>query len=84
MKIRERTAPRSRQEVRVRLEGTTFSDLEDYRRLYQEKYGQAIELPELAAEILTQFLAGDRGFRRWQRVRARKANGAAASEVADA
>ena len=84
MKLRERTAPRSRQEVRVRLEGTTFSDLEDYRNLYQEEYGQAIELPELAAEILTQFLAGDRAFRRWQRARARKGNGAASAEVAEA
>ena len=84
MKLRERTAPRSRQEVRVRLEGTTFSDLEDYRRLYQEKYGKAIELPELAAEILTQLLAGDRAFRRWQRARAGRGNGAATSEVTEA
>lgn len=84
MKLRERTAPRSRQEVRLRLEGTTFSDLEDYRRLYQENYGQEIELPELAAEILTQFLAGDRAFRRWQRGRARTGNGAATSKVTEA
>jgi len=84
VKLRERTAPRSRQEVRLRLEGTTFSDLEDYRRLYQEKYGQEIELPELAAEILAQFLAGDRAFRRWQRGRARTGNGAATSEVTEA
>ena len=84
MKLRERTAPRSRQEVRLRLEGTTYSDLEDYRLLYQEKYEQEIELPELAAEILTQFLAGDRAFRRWQRGRARTGDGAATSEVAEA
>jgi len=49
-----------------------------------KKYGQEIELPELAAEILAQFLAGDRASRRWQRGRARTGNGAAASEVAEA
>lgn len=68
----------------MRLDGGTCSDLEDYRHLYQEEYGQEIELPELAAEILTQFLAGDRAFRRWQRARAGRGNGAATSEVKEA
>ena len=51
----------------MRLSGQLASDLSDYARCYRECYGQAIELNELAAEILGQFVASDRAFRRWQR-----------------
>ncbi len=83
MRLRERTTPRSRQEVRLRLEGTTFSNLEDYRHLYREEYGQEIELPDLASEILSQFLTSDRAFRRWQRARARSGSDADAAKAAE-
>jgi hypothetical protein len=61
-------------ELRFRLEAEIHQELELYGLLYGEEYGQAIDTPTLAAEILRQFLESDRSFRAWKR---RRANGVA-------
>jgi hypothetical protein len=74
MKLRPRVEAEPPKELRFRLEAETYQALEMYGLLYAEEYGQAIDTPALAAEILRQFLESDRSFRGWKR---RRANGAA-------
>jgi hypothetical protein len=76
MKLRPRTGSEPPKELRFRLDGETHRELELYGELYAEEYGEPIETPALAAEILRQFLAADRAFRGWKRRRADSGNGA--------
>ena len=69
--------------VRIgKVDAETYQELELYSQLYAQEYGEAIDTAALAAEILRQFLAGDRAFKTWKR---RRGNGAgAASHNAEA
>jgi hypothetical protein len=74
LRLKPRVEADPPKELRFRLEAETFQELELYGLLYAEEYGQAIDTPALAAEILRQFLEGDRSFRVWKR---RRPNGVA-------
>ena len=76
MKLRPRVEAEPPKELRFRLDSQTHQELELYGQLYAQEYGEAIDTPSLAAEILRQFLAGDRAFKTWKR---RQGNGAAAN-----
>jgi hypothetical protein len=52
--------------VRLRLTGRLAADLDAYRQVYAHEHGREIELPAMIEGILEQFLATDRGFRRWR------------------
>jgi hypothetical protein len=84
VKLKPRVEAEPPKEIRFRLEAETYQELEMYGLLYAEEYGQAIDTPALAAEILRQFLESDRSFRGWKRQRANghaerpRAGGAAA------
>lgn len=73
MKLKPAPRPAAPREVKLRLEADAFGELEAYSQLYEEEYGDAIDVPKLAAEILRQFLQNDRAFRAWKRRRAREA-----------
>lgn len=79
MKLRPRVEPAPPKEIRHRLDGDTYAELELYAQMYQAEYGEEIPAPALASEILRQFLAGDRAFRRWKRQRANGASDATAA-----
>jgi hypothetical protein len=70
VKLKPRVEAEPPKEIRFRLEAETYQELEMYGLLYAEEYGQAIDTPALAAEILRQFLESDRSFRGWKRRRA--------------
>ena len=70
MKLRPRVEAAPPRELRFRISVETYQELEFYGLLYAEKYGQPIDTPALAAEILRQFLESDRSFRGWKRHRA--------------
>ena len=76
MKLRPRVEAEPPKEIRFRLDAETYQELELYGQLYAQEYGDTIDTPALAAEILRQFLDGDRGFRSWKR---RLGNGADAT-----
>lgn len=85
MKLRPRIEPEPPRELRFRLPAETHAELELYGLLYAEEYGHEIDVPTLAAEILQQFLEGDRAFRVFKKRRARaNGNGAAAQPEARA
>ena len=69
MKLRPRTQPEAPRELRFRLDAEIYQELERYGQLYAHEYGEAIDTPTLASEILRQFLAGDRAFKTWKRRR---------------
>ncbi|MCZ7537628.1 MAG: DUF2274 domain-containing protein [Acidimicrobiia bacterium] len=81
MKLKPAPKPATPRELKLRLEADTYGELEAYAELYEAEYGDAIDVPKLAAEILRQFLETDRAFRSWKRrqrregARARRANG---------
>jgi hypothetical protein len=52
--------------LRVRLAGRLAADLDAYCEVYAQENGREIELPAMIEGILEQFLATDRGFRRWR------------------
>lgn len=91
MKLKPAPKPATPREFKLRVEADAYSELEAYAELYEAEYGDAIDVPKLAAEILRQFLETDRAFRSWKKRqrrdggRARRANGpealAAAEEV---
>jgi hypothetical protein len=67
--------------VRVRLAGRLAADLDAYREVYAQEHGRPIELPTMIEGILEQFLATDRGFRRWRaETAARDTGGSDASD----
>jgi hypothetical protein len=72
MKLKPRVEAEPPKELRFRLEAEIYQALELYGLLYAEEYGEPIDTPALAAEILRQFLESDRSFRGWKR---RRANG---------
>jgi len=74
VKLKPRVEAEPPKELRFRLEAETYQALELYGLLYAEEYGQPIDTPALAAEILRQFLESDRAFRGWKR---RRGNGGA-------
>ena len=76
MKLRPRVEAEPPKELRFRLDAETYQELELYGQLYAQEYGEAIDTAALAAEILRQFLAGDRAFKTWKR---RRGNGAGAA-----
>ena len=76
MKLRPRVEAEPPKELRFRLDAETYQELELYGQLYAQEYGEAIDTPTLASEILRQFLDGDRVFRSWKR---RRGNGHDAS-----
>lgn len=76
MKLRPRIEAEPPKELRFRLDAETYQELELYGQLYAHEYGEAIDTAALAAEILRQFLAGDRAFKTWKR---RRGNGADAT-----
>ncbi len=76
MKLKPRAGSEPPKELRFRLDAETHRELELYGELYAEEYGEPIETPALAAEILRQFLAADRGFRGWKRRRENGGDGA--------
>ena len=80
MKLRPRIEAEPPKELRFRLDSGTFQELELYGQLYAHEYGEAIDMPTLASEILRQFLAGDRAFKTWKR---RRGNGADADSEPD-
>ena len=72
MKLRPRVEAEPPKEIRFRLDAETHQELELYGELYAQEYGEAIDTPALASEILRQFFDGDRAFRSWKR---RRCNG---------
>jgi hypothetical protein len=52
--------------LRLRLAGRLAADLDAYREIYAHEHGRTIELSAMIEGILEQFLATDRGFRRWR------------------
>jgi hypothetical protein len=52
--------------MRLRLAGRLAADLDAYCEVYAQEHGREIELPAMIEGILEQFLATDRGFRRWR------------------
>jgi hypothetical protein len=82
VKLRPRIEAEPPKELRFRLDSETYQELELYGQLYAHEYGEVIDTPTLASEILRQFLAGDRAFKTWKR---RRGNGADTdSEAAEA
>lgn len=69
MKLRPRAQAEAPKELRFRLDAEIYQELERYGQLYAHEYGEAIDTPTLASEILRQFLAGDRAFKTWKRRR---------------
>lgn len=63
-KVRDDRAP---VEYRLRLDPALNDDLELYRKLYAQTYGQEVEARDLLEPILRRFLANDRGFRQFKR-----------------
>ncbi len=57
--------------LRVRLPGRVAEQLDLYRELYRDHYGEEIRVEVLAAEILGQFLERDPALRRRARERRR-------------
>jgi hypothetical protein len=72
MKLKPRTGSEPPKELLFRLNAETHRELAVYGEPYAGEYGEPIDTPALAAEILRQFLAADRGFRGWK---PRRANG---------
>lgn len=89
MKLKPAPKPATPRELKLRLEADTFGELEAYAELYEAEYGDAIDVPKLAAEILRQFLETDRAFRSWKkrqrrdRARTPRANGPEAPASAE-
>ena len=69
IKLRPQEPEVPERKVRLRLQGRLAVDLDDYRALYARAHGQEIELSDLIAAILEQFLASDRAFQRRQRTK---------------
>jgi hypothetical protein len=69
VRLRPAPKPAAARELRLRLEADTCADLAAYAELYAAEYGEAIDVPRLAAEILRQFLQNDRAFRSWKKRR---------------
>jgi hypothetical protein len=72
VRLRPAPKPAAARELRLRLEADTCSELAAYAELYASEYGEAIDVPRLAAEILRQFLQSDRAFQSWKRRRGRE------------
>ena len=89
MKLKPAPKPATPRELKLRLEADSYGELEAYAELYESEYGDAIDVPKLAAEILRQFLETDRAFRSWKKrqrregSRARRANGPEAPTSAE-
>ena len=64
MRLRPRIEPEPPRELKFRVPAETHDELELYGQLYAEEYGHEIDVPTLAAEILQQFLAADRSFKK--------------------
>ena len=54
-------------EYRIRLDPEVDSQLQLYRELYTQTYGQQIEAKDLLAPIICRFLETDRGFAAFKR-----------------
>lgn len=54
-------------EYRLRLDPALHDELELYRKLYAQTYGQEIEAKDLLEPILRKFLASDRSFRAFRK-----------------
>lgn len=72
MELKLRAGSEPPKELRFRLDAETHVEIELYGELNAEEYGEPIETPALAAEILRQSLAAAGGFRGWKR---RRVNG---------
>jgi len=60
-------------EYRVRFDPKLNDDLLLYQKLYQQTYGQQIEVKDLLEPIVRRFLANDRGFRQFKKAAAQRA-----------
>jgi len=69
--------------LRVRIAGRVAEQLEVYRELYCDHYGEEIRVEVLAAEILGQFLAREPALRKRARERRRGGGGEAHAGTAD-
>lgn len=58
---------RAHVEYRLRIDPALNDELELYRQLYVQTYGQEVEIKDLLEPMLRRFLAGDRGFRQFKR-----------------
>jgi hypothetical protein len=72
VRLRPAPKPAAPRELRLRLEADTCAELAAYAELYAAEYGETIDVPKLAAEILRQFLHSDRAFQSWKRRRGRE------------
>jgi hypothetical protein len=73
VKLKPAPKPATPREIRLRLEAGIYAELEAYAELYEAEYGEAIDVPKLAAEILRQFLQNDRALRSWKKRQVREA-----------
>jgi hypothetical protein len=71
VKLKPAPKPATPRELKLRLKANTYRELEAYAELYEAEYGDAIDVPKLATEILRQFLENDRSFRSWKKRRQR-------------
>jgi hypothetical protein len=69
--VKLKPAPKPATLLKLRLKANTYRELEAYAELYEAEYGDAIDVPKLATEILRQFLENDRSFRSWKKRRQR-------------
>lgn len=69
--------------LRVRIPGRVAEQLDAYRELYRDHYGEEIRVEALAAEILGQFLAREPALRKRARERRRDGAGEAPRGVGD-
>jgi hypothetical protein len=67
VKLKPAPKPAIPREIRLRLEADIYAELEAYAELYEAEYGEPIDVPKLAAEILRQFLQKDRALRSWKK-----------------
>ncbi|MGD9801431.1 MAG: DUF2274 domain-containing protein [Parvularculaceae bacterium] len=68
-------ADRTPVKLTLALDPDLHARLGDYARLYQEAYGDAARIEDLAPVMLQKFLDGDRHFRRARRTQAKSTKG---------
>ena len=56
-------------ELSLQIPGKLFQQLEDYRRYFQAKHGQEIDVETLVVQMVDAFIASDREFKKWRRAR---------------
>jgi hypothetical protein len=67
VKLKPAPKPAAPREIKLRLEGNTYAELEAYAGLYEAEYAETIDVPKLATEIVRQFIENDRAFRSWKK-----------------